>query len=130
MGHLGDRERRTEVDHRVHRERNHDGAVFKHSDVDIRRKDRKRLEEDPVAKREDSIYLFSKHRDAAITATAWYVPAIRRLLQHSRWSARRCVLLRNKESYTEDVKKINRRIPKGERKALWLVKYECVKKVG
>ena len=48
LGHLGDRERRTEANNRVHRERDHDGAVFKHSDVDIRRKDRKRLEEDTV----------------------------------------------------------------------------------
>lgn len=51
LGHLGDCERRTEVDHRVYRERNHDGTVFSGSDVDIRRKDRKRLEEDTVAKR-------------------------------------------------------------------------------
>ena len=48
LGHLGDCEWRTEADHRVHRERNHDDAIFKHSDVDIRRKDRKRLEEDTV----------------------------------------------------------------------------------
>ena len=61
LGHLEDSERRTEVDHRVHRERDHDGTVFSGSDVDIRRKDRKRLEEDPVAKREDSIYLFGEH---------------------------------------------------------------------
>ena len=27
LGHLGDSEWRTETDHRVHRERNHDGAV-------------------------------------------------------------------------------------------------------
>ena len=27
LGHLGDSERRTETDHQVHRERNHDGAV-------------------------------------------------------------------------------------------------------
>ena len=52
---------RTEADHRVHRERNYDGAIFSSSDVDIRREDRKRLEEDTVAKRKDSIYLFSKH---------------------------------------------------------------------
>ena len=51
LGHLGDCEWRTEVDHRVHRERNHDGAVFSSSDVDVRREDRKRLEEDTVAKR-------------------------------------------------------------------------------
>ena len=53
------------------------------------------------------------------------IPAIRHLLQHSRRSARRRVLLWNKESCTEEVKKNDRRIPKGERKALWLVKYEC-----
>ena len=50
LGHLGDRERRTEADHRVHRERDHDGAVFSSSGVDIRREDRKRREEDTVAK--------------------------------------------------------------------------------
>ena len=48
LGHLGDSERRTEADHRVHRERNYDGAVFSSSDVDIRRKDGERLEEDTV----------------------------------------------------------------------------------
>ena len=36
------------ADYRVHRERDHDGAVFSGSDVDIRRKDRKGLEEDTV----------------------------------------------------------------------------------
>ena len=51
LGHLGDSEWRTATDHRVHRERNHDDTVFSGSDVDIRRKDRKRLEEDIVAKR-------------------------------------------------------------------------------
>ena len=50
----------------MHRERNHDGTVFSSSGVDVRREDRKRLEEDTVAKRKDSIYLFSKHRDVAI----------------------------------------------------------------
>ena len=48
MGHLGDCEWRTEADHRVHRERNYDGAVFSSSDVDVRREDRKQLEEDTV----------------------------------------------------------------------------------
>ena len=48
LGHLGDSERRTEVDHRVHRERDHDGAVFSYSDVDVRKEDRKQLEEDTV----------------------------------------------------------------------------------
>ena len=61
LGHLGDCEWRTEADHRVHRERDHDGTVFSGSDVDIRRKDRKRLEEDTVAKWKGSIYLFGKH---------------------------------------------------------------------
>ena len=46
LGHLGDCEWRTEADHRVHRERNHDGTVFSSSDVDIRKEDRKQLEED------------------------------------------------------------------------------------
>ena len=58
---MGDSERRTEADHRVHRERDHDGAVLSSSDVDIRRKDWKQFEEDTVAKREDSILLFGKH---------------------------------------------------------------------
>ena len=44
----GDCEWRTEADHRVHRERNHDDAFFSGSDVDIRRKDGERLEEDTV----------------------------------------------------------------------------------
>lgn len=61
LGHLGDSERRTEADNGVHRERDHNGAVFSSSDVDIRRKDWKQLEEDPMAKREDSILLFDKH---------------------------------------------------------------------
>lgn len=61
LGHLGDSERRTEADNGVHRERDHDGAVFSGSDVDIRREDRKRMEENTVAKREDSILLFGKH---------------------------------------------------------------------
>ena len=61
LGHLGDGEWRTEADNGVHRERDHDDAVFSSSDMDIRRKDREWLEEDPVAKREDSIYLLDKH---------------------------------------------------------------------
>ena len=61
LGHLGDCEWRTEADHRVHRERNYDGAVFSCGDVDVRRKDRKRLEEDLVAKRKDSVHLLDKH---------------------------------------------------------------------
>lgn len=51
LGHLGDCEWRTEADHRVHRERNHDGTVFSGSDVDIRRKVGERMEEETVAKR-------------------------------------------------------------------------------
>ena len=48
LGHLGDSEWRTEADHRVHRERNHDDAILSSSDVDVRREDWKRLEEDTV----------------------------------------------------------------------------------
>ena len=61
LGHLGDSERRTEADNGVHRERDHDGAVFSGSDVDIWREDWKQLEEDPMAKREDSVHLLDKH---------------------------------------------------------------------
>ena len=50
LGHLEDCEWRTEADHRAHRERDHDDAVFSSSGVDIRREDRKRREEDTVAK--------------------------------------------------------------------------------
>lgn len=39
LGHLGDRERRAETDYRVHRERDHDCAVFGNSDVDVWRED-------------------------------------------------------------------------------------------
>ena len=39
---------RTKVDNRVHRERNHDDAILSSSDVDVRREDWKRLEEDTV----------------------------------------------------------------------------------
>ena len=48
LGHLGDSEWRTEADHRVYRERNHDDAILSSSDVDVRREDWKRLEEDTV----------------------------------------------------------------------------------
>ncbi len=42
--------------------------------VDVPREDGERLEEDPVAKREDSIYLFDKHRDVTATATSRHKP--------------------------------------------------------
>ena len=61
MGHLGDSEWRTEAYHRVHRECDYDGAVHRNGDVDIRREDRKRLEENTVAKRKDSVHLLNKH---------------------------------------------------------------------
>ena len=80
LGHLGDCEWRTEADHRVHRERNHDGTVFSSSDVDVWREDWKQLEEDTMAKLEDSIYLFDKHRDVAVIDAARNVPAIGHLL--------------------------------------------------
>ena len=51
LGHLGDSEWRTEADHRVHRECNHDGTVFSSSGVDVPREGGSRLEEDTVAKR-------------------------------------------------------------------------------
>ena len=37
LGHLGDRERRTEADNRVHRERDHDGAVHQYGYMDVSR---------------------------------------------------------------------------------------------
>ena len=80
LGHLGDCEWRTEADHRVHRERNHDDPVFGSSDMDIRRKDRKQLEEDTVAKWKDSVRFFFNDRDAAVIASFGNVPAIRHLL--------------------------------------------------
>ena len=45
---LGDCEWRTEADHRVHRKRNYDGAVFSCSDVDISGESGQKLEEDTV----------------------------------------------------------------------------------
>ena len=72
--------------------------------MDIRRKDRKWLEEDPVAKRKDSIYLFSKHRDVAIIASLGNVPAIRHLLQHSRWNNWRIDVLCGDEGKKVSVK--------------------------
>ena len=104
LGHLGDSERRTEADHRVHRERNHDDAFFSGSDVDIRGEDRKRLEEDTVAKRKDSVWLFFDNRDAAVTPAARDVPAIKHLLQHSRRSARRIDVLCGDEGKKASVK--------------------------
>ena len=48
MGHLEDSEWRAGADNRGHRERHYDGAVHRCAHVDIRRKDRKQLEEDTV----------------------------------------------------------------------------------
>ena len=48
LGHLGDSEWRTEADHRMHRERNHDGAIFSSSYVDISGESGQKLEEDTV----------------------------------------------------------------------------------
>ena len=80
LGHLGDRERRAETDYRVHRERDHDCAVFGNSDVDVWREDWERLEENTVVQRKDSVRLLDKHRDAAIIASIGNIPAIRHLL--------------------------------------------------
>ena len=49
MGHLEDSEWRAGAENRGHRERHYDGAVHRCVHVDIRRKDRKRLEKDTVA---------------------------------------------------------------------------------
>ena len=48
MGHLEDSEWRAGADNGGHRERHYDGAVHRCAYVDIRRKDRKQLEEDTV----------------------------------------------------------------------------------
>jgi len=48
MGYLEDSEWRAGADNRGHRERHYDGAVHRCAYVDIRRKDRKQLEEDIV----------------------------------------------------------------------------------
>lgn len=40
----------------------------------------------PVAKWEDSVWLFVDDRDVATAITARYIPIIRHLLQHSWWS--------------------------------------------
>ena len=56
-----DSEWREATDNRVHRERDHDGAVFSSSGVDVPREGGSRLEEDTVAKWKDSVQLFSKH---------------------------------------------------------------------
>ena len=72
--------------------------------MDVRRKDWKQLEEDPMAKREDSILLFDKHRDAAIIVSFGNIPAIRHFLQHSRRSARRFIVLCSDEGQKASVK--------------------------
>ncbi len=46
LGYLGDRKWRTEAENRVYRKRDYDGAIFGGSDVDVRREDGERLEED------------------------------------------------------------------------------------
>ena len=61
LGHLGNSERGENINNRVHRERDHDGAVFSSSGVDVPREGGSRLEEDTVAKWKDSVQLFSKH---------------------------------------------------------------------
>ena len=48
LGHLGDSERRTEADNGMHRERDHDGAVYQYSYVDVPGEDGEELEEDTV----------------------------------------------------------------------------------
>ena len=77
--------------------------------MDIRRKDRKRLEEDTVVWRIDNVWLFFDDRDAAIIASLGYVPAIRHLLQHSRWIDRWFNVLRNYEGKKASVKEYNKK---------------------
>ena len=48
LGNLGDCEWRTEANHRVHRERNHDDTVFSSSAVDVSGESGQKLEEDTV----------------------------------------------------------------------------------
>lgn len=61
----------------------------------------------PVAKWEDSVWLFVDDRDVAIAITPWYIPIIRHLLQHSWWSAWRYVLLGNNKNQKRSVKEKN-----------------------
>ena len=58
----------------------------------------------PVAKWEDSVWFFVDDRDVATAITAWYIPIIRHLLQHSWWSAWRYVLLGNNKNQERSVK--------------------------
>lgn len=48
--------------------------------MDVPKEDGEWLEEDTVAKREDSVYLFSGDRDAAVIASLGYVPVVGHLL--------------------------------------------------
>ena len=61
LGHLGNSERGEATDNRMHRECDPDDAIHRDGDVDVRREDRKRREEDTVAKRKDSAHLLDKH---------------------------------------------------------------------
>lgn len=72
--------------------------------MDVPKKDGERLEEDTVAKRKDSIYLFGGNRDAAVIASSGDVPAVRHLLQHSRWNDWRIDILCGDEGKKASVK--------------------------
>ena len=50
------------------------------------------------------VNLFDKHRDATIIASLGYIPAIGHLLQHSRRSARRVIVLCGDEGKKVSVK--------------------------
>lgn len=63
------------------------------------------MEEDTVAKRKDSIYLFSSNRDVAIIATVGYILTVGYLLQHSRWSNWRIDVLCGDEGKKASVKR-------------------------
>ena len=73
--------------------------------MDVRGESGEGLEENPVAKRKDSISLFGGNRDAAVIAASGYVPAVGHLLQHSRRSDWWCVLLGDNEDKKTSVKR-------------------------
>lgn len=70
----------------------------------IRKEDRKRLEENTVAKREDSVHLLDKHRDVAVIASLGNIPAIRHLLLYSRRNDWRLDILCSDEGKKASVK--------------------------
>ena len=64
----------------MHRECDHDGAIFSSSDVDVPEESRQWLEEYSVAKWNGGVHLFDSDRSAAAIVATGYIPAIRYLL--------------------------------------------------